>query len=571
MPDWKKEIKLSDLLKRDKAEQRATESAPSESGPAPGSADPAAGQPSFWKREFKLSDVMKRGQKPVSSAPAAQPPADAPQWSPASQDEPAQQAAPAAEAPASQPASAQAQQPAPPVPHVTAPAPPPADQPPFEQPQAGAPSAETQAAAAPGADPQAAPPPVAGPTAGVQPPAQQPQQPSAAPTAVAPSAEESSVWKREVKASDLLKKMGWSGSGGPQAPQGKASEKRTPRPDGPSSDSPAGGGDGGASVWKKELKASDLFRRREKAPAVPGDAFSEAGSEPVSFWKKEISLTDLIRKPGAEDGSPAPAAPSGSTKKGAKKLGKPSLAKLGGSFGKGKSPRASSANTPIAVPLTRAVNLLPPDLAPQKKSAVGPAEIGVGVAAVAVLAGLFILYNGASGEVDEATQRLDTVVAEQEALAQSAQELEASVGVGSVTSPLIGEEGERASALSNALQTRTAWDRVLRNITVVMPAETWLRGLGGTSTTSDVALSAGGAELVSTLTLTGFSISRDGVAKLLSRMEAIPELATVQLLAATQTTLRGESVVEFSITATLEENLPAAAAPSLADTIGDTP
>lgn len=580
MPDWKKEIKLSDLFKRDKAEQRASERVgDTDPASAPARAEPRAGaeQPSFWKREFKLSDLLKRGDGPAAphaAESATEGAADSPEWfradtaSEATADMP-EAAAGAPDASNAQPGEQPTAPVVPRVPDFSTPGAP-AHQP-FEPPPANveAPATPQDAPAAPApaehpAEPVAAATPVGG---SAEPDATT----TAAPAPTASQAdEETSVWKREVKASDLLKKMGWSGGGGPRAPQGKASDQRTPRPDSPASDD-----EEGASVWKRELKASDLFRRREKAPSVPGDAFSEEGAEPVSFWKKEISLTDLLRKPGAEAGTTAapPEAPSKATEKAPKKkLGRPSLPKLGGglSLGKGGGSRKSSSDSPIAVPLTRAVNLLPPDLAQQKKSKVGPAELGVGVAAVAVIAGIFILYTNASGDVDDATQSLEAVTQQQAELADQTAALQAEAGLGSIASPLLGEEGARASALTNALDSRTAWDRVLRRVTVVMPADTWLRGLGGTSTTSDLALSAlGGAELVSTLTLTGFSMNRDGVAKLISRMETIPELATVQLLAATQTELNGETVVEFSITATLEDGADALS--PAASTIGVTP
>ena len=396
--------------------------------------------------------------------------------------------------------------------------------------------------------------------------------PPATPTQPQPQSQETSAWKREVRASDLLKKMGWAGGGGPKAPVAQASDQRTPRPDGPrEADSPAAGAHEG-SVWKREVKAGDLFRRREKAPPVPGDAFSGAEAEPVSFWKKEISLKDLLRAPGTQtESTDSPDAASAAQPKAKRQKTKGStslLAKLLGALSSGSGSRRSPSHVPVAVPLTRSVNLIPPDLALEKKRAVGPAEIGVGIAAVAVVVGLFILSSGASSDLDAAKERLAAVEAEQAQLAEAASAL-ASAGTGTTASPLLGEEAARASALSNALGSRTAWDRVLRRITVVMPADTWLRGLGGTSTTSDLALAAGvGTELASTLTLTGYSLNRDGVAKLLSRMEAIPELAVVQLLAATQTTLSGSAVIEYSITATLKAD---SGAPPVANTIGLTP
>ena len=58
----------------------------------------------------------------------------------------------------------------------------------------------------------------------------------------------------------------------------------------------------------------------------------------------------------------------------------------------------------------------------------------------------------------------------------------------------------------------------------------------------------------STLTLTGFSLSREGVAQLITRLEAVPGIDSVQLLAATATDVADEEVVEFSITAELKPN-----------------
>ena len=482
MPDWKKEIRISDLFQRDKAEKRAAKAST-----PPAQRTPSAERPTWSRAAVPSADVEPPGGG--AAAPSAPPP--------------------------------------------TAPTPSSAPHPPAAAPTGG------------GATPEA---------------------PAPAHTESA-TGEETGASQREVRASDLLTKMGWAG-GGPTAPAAQASHQRTPRPDGPrEADSPATDV-GERSVWKRELKAGDLFRRREKAPPVPGDAFSEAEAEPVSFWKKEISLTDLLRKPGTQAESGSGAATGGPSDQpraaGRRPHSAASLStQLRSVFSRSRGPRRSPSHVPVAVPLTRAVNLIPPDLALQKKQAVGPAEIGVGVAALAVVVGLFLLFTSASSKLDTAQQRLAAIEAEQASLAEAAA-FQAASGTGPSASPLLGEEAARATALSSALDSRTSWDRVLRRITVVMPADTWLRGLGGTSTTADLALNAGpGAELASTLTLTGYALNRDGVAKLLSRMEAIPELAAVQLLAATQTQLAGSTVVEYSITATLKDdsNAPVVASP----------
>lgn len=365
-------------------------------------------------------------------------------------------------------------------------------------------------------------------------------------------------FKREFHATDLLKKMGWTGG----AP-GSASYQRTPRPDAPlpaepQADSPAKSPDD-AGLWTREIRAGDLFRRREPAPSVPGDAFAEEGSEPVSFWKKELSLSDLLR---TSTEAPAPVAADGAVEAPTKAPDKPKRRKGPGRLKPdlkrgvigGKKHRAAgvAATSPMAIPLMRAVNLLPSDFVIEKKRKFGLVEICVAIAAVAVVAGLALAFMSASASVTEAQDQVAVLEQQQAELQQAAAAAVADAGL--QVDPLLGEELARASALNDALDSRTVWDRVLRQVTVVMPADTWLRGLGGASTTSDVAVPVNsGTELASTLTLTGYALTREGVAQLLTRMQTIPELSTVQLLAATVTELTGEEVVEFSITATLKE------------------
>ncbi len=50
-------------------------------------------------------------------------------------------------------------------------------------------------------------------------------------------------------------------------------------------------------------------------------------------------------------------------------------------------------------------------------------------------------------------------------------------------------------------------------------------------------------------TMNGFTYSHDAVARLLSRLAVVPDLANVQLLSSTRTKLKGRDVVSFSITA----------------------
>jgi Tfp pilus assembly protein PilN len=575
MPEWKKEVRVSDLFKKKRNND------PSES------LDPAEPTTADWQEQAP-SVQPPQGD----STPDPSPVLPAPEEAPASPEAQAQHLAhPDPSSTIEHPVQHAAAQP-PPTDHPMQP-PPPVEHPSVEHPPATPASAQaTPEVPTPDGHEQAAQVAPTPSTATATPDDEQDQG--------------SSAWNREIRASDLLKKMGWSDEG--DSPRGgKASERRTPRPQSPKPDSPveSAEGDEGESMWKREIRAGDLFRRRESAPAVPADAFSGNEDEPVSFWKKELGLSDLLRTsgehpasgpvqapspsatplvegelpPGSDgasgdtpDGLPASGSAGKKDKNGKKgnrrglpkvdlKLGALSLGKKGASSG-------GPATTPIAIPLTRAVNLLPLDLAQQQKRKFGPAEIGVAIAGLVVIVGLVIAVMSASSRVSDAQDQVLALEAEKAALEVSA--LQLATGATAEPDPLLGEEAARATALSDALASRTAWDRILRSVSIVMPADTWLRGLSGTSTTSDIAQSVGAeTELADTVTLTGFSRTREDIAQLLTRMETIPDLAGVQLLAATVTEIGGEEVVEFSITATLEESAQQPA--PVATPIGVTP
>ena len=53
--------------------------------------------------------------------------------------------------------------------------------------------------------------------------------------------------------------------------------------------------------------------------------------------------------------------------------------------------------------------------------------------------------------------------------------------------------------------------------------------------------------------MNGFTYSHDAVARLLSRLAVVPDLANVQLLSSTRTKLKGRDASPFSITATVRE------------------
>jgi hypothetical protein len=186
----------------------------------------------------------------------------------------------------------------------------------------------------------------------------------------------------------------------------------------------------------------------------------------------------------------------------------------------------------------RAVNLLPRDEAKRSFAANrGVVGVGVGGAALttAVLASMIISAGGASGSKQT---ELDSI------RAQIAATPPAPVRDTSDEDALAAEKGARIGALSGALSGRVAWDRVLRQVSLVLPGDVWLTNLAAVAPGADSA-AAGAAGF----TITGATYSQNGVARFLSRLSVVPDLDNVRLQSS-QSELRNErELVQFTILA----------------------
>jgi Tfp pilus assembly protein PilN len=184
----------------------------------------------------------------------------------------------------------------------------------------------------------------------------------------------------------------------------------------------------------------------------------------------------------------------------------------------------------------RAVNLLPRD-EPRKsfKKSNIPVFVGVvsGVLVMTILCAGFLL---SSAKVADKRNELDAARAELALVPPPAPQQS------SADASLAGAEAARASALQQAINGRVAWDRVLREISLVLPSDVWLSGL----TLSSPALlngTSGGFEL------NGEAYSHDGVARLLSRLALIPDITNVALDHSNSTVPGKRAPVTFKITA----------------------
>jgi Tfp pilus assembly protein PilN len=189
----------------------------------------------------------------------------------------------------------------------------------------------------------------------------------------------------------------------------------------------------------------------------------------------------------------------------------------------------------------RAVNLLPRDDPRGSSRQTNPLVlIGVvgAVAATALLAAFFLMV---SAGVADKQARLDAAQSELDATPVPPP-------ADTSNATLEQEKSARVVALSTALVTRIAWDRVLREISLVLPEDVWLTTL---------AAKAPGPAAVATptagFTITGKTYSHNGVARLLARLAVVPQLTNVQMQHSTVgTSESGRPIVEFSIQAVVK-------------------
>jgi Tfp pilus assembly protein PilN len=120
---------------------------------------------------------------------------------------------------------------------------------------------------------------------------------------------------------------------------------------------------------------------------------------------------------------------------------------------------------------------------------------------------------------------------------------------------LAADKQARVTALSGALSRRVAWDRIFRELSLVLPDDVWLATISAkapvsSSVATAPAAAAPGSSVAATgFTLDGFTYSHAAVARLLSRLAVIPDLVNVQLQTSAKTKLGTAEAVHFTIAA----------------------
>ena len=195
----------------------------------------------------------------------------------------------------------------------------------------------------------------------------------------------------------------------------------------------------------------------------------------------------------------------------------------------------------------RAVNLLPKDHAQRSRKQQNVPAL-VSSALIVLITGLMgVLYFSAKSTAQQKEFELEDAKAELALLPTAADLASANAG----TDHLRSEHAARLAALSTALTHRVSWDRVLREISLVLPEDVWLKDLTATSPSrpgGTAPVNVAGAPPQG-FAINGYTYSHEAVARLLSRLTVIPDLQHVWLERSTRAIAGGRAIVSFTIRA----------------------
>jgi Tfp pilus assembly protein PilN len=203
----------------------------------------------------------------------------------------------------------------------------------------------------------------------------------------------------------------------------------------------------------------------------------------------------------------------------------------------------------------RSVNLLPRQQVQQKTERSNPTILVAAVGGAAVLLALVAGALLASRSVDRQRQALASARAE--LAGTPAHHLSASTQA--FRQSVLTQREQRSLALASAIGKRVAWDRILRRFALVLPSDVWLTSLTGTvpldnpaAATVPTAPSALPATPTA-LSINGYTYSQASVARLLARLQVLPDLKNVQLSNSQTSLVAGQNVIQFTIVSDIRQ------------------
>jgi Tfp pilus assembly protein PilN len=200
----------------------------------------------------------------------------------------------------------------------------------------------------------------------------------------------------------------------------------------------------------------------------------------------------------------------------------------------------------------RAINLLPRDDSRRNQKTQWIVLVPV-AAAVLLTALLSVTFLSASGKVKDKQAELQSLNATLAAIpTPDASKIQSQ-------NALATDKQVRVTALSAALTRRVAWDRIFRELSLVLPEDVWLTTLSARAPVSSsipvapAPAATNTSVAASQFTLDGYTYSHAAVARLLSRLSVIPDLVNVQLQQSTLTEAGASKTVHFIIAADVRQ------------------
>jgi len=229
----------------------------------------------------------------------------------------------------------------------------------------------------------------------------------------------------------------------------------------------------------------------------------------------------------------------------------------------------------------RAVNLLPKELQTRKSiREEDPAVVvgsALGVVVMIVLGLAFYVEHSAAGKQQArlTTARLELAQLSIKQHHEKPKPSKPTVPITPLVPPpsVTGQEATWLSSVETNLSQRIAWDRVLREVSLVMPDDVTLTSLSMSAPTTPTLIPGVVTTPPATSSAQGFSIagdafSYDSVARLLSRLSLVPDLTDVTLTntsAGSSAAGGSASGVQFNISANVK-GAPAPVAPAVTTT-----
>lgn len=169
----------------------------------------------------------------------------------------------------------------------------------------------------------------------------------------------------------------------------------------------------------------------------------------------------------------------------------------------------------------RAVNLLPGQDLGESKTPPVPILVAC-IGSVVVAAVLAMMFLSASSQVGRQRTALQKLQADYAAIPSPPP-----------PSPVVGEVPQlrqtRTTALATVLGQRVAWDRLLREVSQIVPSDVWLVTLDAQAPSTAPPARGASVTPVQGFVVSGCTYSQDSVARFLARLALVPDLSGMTL------------------------------------------